>query len=362
MLFRSVIPFISKRVEFQDLTPEQLPHPHWLNVYADGPHLHEYLQEMHREVLSRYDTMTVGEAIGVTEAQVPLFVDEERRELDMIFNFDAVRIDRDTWRKTAWTLPALKAIYTRLDRAVGPRGWTTVFLGNHDNPRAVSHFGDDRPEFRVTSAKALATMMLTQRGTPFIYQGEELGMTNFPFERLDQFDDVEVKGQWQDYVESGQVTGAEFLRHMRDTSRDHSRTPMQWTAARHAGFTLAEKPWLAVHPDFATINAEAALADENSIYRHYQRLLRLRRQLPALLYGDYFDLDPLHERLFVFSRTLGSERLLTAVNFGGEEQHLRLPEGIAARELLLGNLPSRTGLTHATELELAPWEALLLRI
>ncbi len=196
-----VIPFISKDQAFPDLTPEQLPHPEF--VYANGPRVHDYLQEMRREALSAYDVMTVGEAFGVTEQQAPLFVDERRGELDMIFNFDIVRIDRDGWRHIDWTLPALKAIYERLDAAVGPHGWNTVFLGNHDNPRAVSHFGDDSAEFRVPSAKALASMMLTQRGTPFIYQGEELGMTNFPFERIDQFDDVEVKGIWEQEVVSG---------------------------------------------------------------------------------------------------------------------------------------------------------------
>ena len=355
-----VIPFISKDQAFPDLTPEQLAHPEF--VYANGPRVHEYLQEMRREALSAYDTMTVGEAFGVTEAQTPLFVDERRGELDMIFNFDVVRIDRDGWRRIDWTLPALKAIYARLDAAVGPHGWNTVFLGNHDNPRAVSHFGDDSPEGRVPSAKALATMMLGQRGTPFIYQGEELGLTNFPFERIEQFDDVEVKGTWAQDVLSGRVPADEYLSHLRHTSRDHARTPMPWSALANGGFTTAEKPWLALHPDFATINAEAALADEDSVYRHYQRLLKLRRETPALIYGDYRDLDPAHQRLFVYLRTLGDERVLVAVNLGSDEETLRLPAGMAARELLLGNLPTRTGLTHATELELAPWEALILRV
>ncbi|MDR3470200.1 MAG: alpha-glucosidase [Devosia sp.] len=355
-----VIPFISKRPDFPDLTPEELAAPQ--NVYASGPHVHDYLQEMHREVLSRYDLMTVGEAFGVTEAQALLFVDQRRGELDMIFHFDVVRIDRDGWRKTAWTLPQLKAIYARLDKVVGDAGWNTVFLGNHDNPRAVSHFGDDSPEFRVASAKALATMMLTQRGTPFIYQGEELGMTNFPFTSIEQFDDVEVKGMWAAEVVTGHVDAADYLANLRHTSRDHARTPMAWNAAAHGGFTTGDRPWLALQPDFPTINAEAALADDNSVYRHYQRLLKLRRATPALVYGAYLDLDPAHERLFVYSRTLGSQRLLIAVNFGAQEEELRLPGGLVARELLLGNLPKRIGITHATVLELGPWEALILRV
>jgi oligo-1,6-glucosidase len=355
-----VIPFISKRQDFPDLTPGQLAAPQ--NVYADGPHVHEYLQEMHREVLGRYDVMTVGEAFGVTEAQAPLFVDQRRGELDMIFHFDVVRIDRDGWRKTAWTLPQLKAIYARLDKAVGETGWNTVFLGNHDNPRAVSHFGDDGPACRVASAKALATMMLTQRGTPFIYQGEELGMTNFPFTSIDQFDDVEVKGVWQEQVATGRVEAEDYLAHLRHTSRDHARTPMPWSDAPHGGFTTGDKPWLALHPDFPTINAAAALADEHSVYRHYQRLLKLRRATPALVYGDCRDLDPANERLFVYTRNMGAERVLVAINFGADPQTLSLPDGMAARRLLLGNLPERVGITYATVLELGPWEALILRV
>ena len=353
-----VIPFISKRPDFPNLTLEQLATPQ--NVYASGPRVHDYLQEMHREVLSHYDVMTVGEAFGVTEEQAPLFVDQRRGELDMIFHFDVVRIDRDGWRRIPWTLPKLKAIYGRLDRIVGDGGWNTVFLGNHDNPRAVSHFGDDGPEFRVASAKALATMMLTQRGTPFIYQGEELGMTNYPFSAIDQFDDVEVKGVWQAEVATGRVNAEDYLAHLRYTSRDHARTPMQWSAAPFGGFTTGMRPWLAVNPNFTTINAEAALADDNSVYRHYQRLLKLRRANAALVYGAYADLDPAHERLFVYTRTLGDERLLVAVNVSGDAEQFRLPDGIRPTGLLLGNLPGRPALGEAT-LDLRPWEALVLR-
>ena len=354
-----VIPFISKRPDFPDLTPDELKAPQ--NVYASGPHVHDYLQEMHREVLSNYDVMTVGEAFGVTEEQAPLFVDQRRGELDMIFHFDVVRIDRDGWRHVPWTLPQLKAIYTRLDAIVGDTGWNTVFLGNHDNPRAVSHFGDDSPQFRVLSAKALATMMLTQRGTPFIYQGEELGMTNYPFSRIDEYDVVEVKGIWQQDVVTGKVAAEDFLAHLRYTSRDHARTPMHWSAAPFGGFTTGSKPWFAVHPDFATINAEAALADENSVYRHYQRLLKLRKATPALVYGAYRDLDPAHERLFVYTRTLADQRLLVVVNLSGEPEQLVLPEDIRPTELLLGNLPERDFSPAAAPLLLQPWEALILR-
>jgi len=354
-----VIPFISKRPDFPDLTPEELKSPQ--DVYASGPHVHDYLQEMRREVLSQYDVMTVGEAFGVTEQQAPLFVDRRRGELDMIFHFDVVRIDRQGWRQTGWTLPQLKAIYTRLYQVVGEHGWNTVFLGNHDNPRAVSHFGDDGEAYRVKSAKALATMMLTQRGTPFIYQGEELGMTNYPFTSIDQYDDVEVKGTWAMEVATGKVGAEEYLAHLRSTSRDHARTPMQWSAAAFGGFTSGDKPWLAVNPNYPTINAEAALADPNSVFRHYQRLLQLRRRTPVLVYGDYLDLAPDHEQLFVYARTLGDEKLVVAINFGTGEEQLDLPSGIEPKALLLGNDPARATFAPGAPLVLRPWEALILR-
>ncbi|MFZ1136203.1 MAG: alpha-glucosidase, partial [Candidatus Korobacteraceae bacterium] len=198
-----VIPFISKREGLPDLPPEAMAKPQYF--YAMGPHLHEYLQEMNKEALSKYDVMTVGEAFGVTLEQTPTLVDERRNELNMIFNFDAVRLNRngDVWRD--WTLPELKAIYTQENQALDVHSWNTVFLSNHDNPRVVSAFGNDSPQYRVASAKALATMLLSLKGTPFIYQGDELGMTNYPFTSIDQFDDIAVKNAWKAMVVTNQV-------------------------------------------------------------------------------------------------------------------------------------------------------------
>jgi oligo-1,6-glucosidase len=195
-------------------------------------------------------------AFGVTLAQAPLFTDARRGELSMIFHFDVVRLDRDNWRKTDWTLPALKAAYARIDQAAGLHGWSTSYLCNHDNPRAVSHFGDDGPAWRERSAKALATLMLTQRATPFLYQGDELGMTNYPFRSVEDYNDVEVRGHWRQLVERGRVPAAEYLAHVRQTSRDNARTPMQWSAGPHGGFTTGQ-PWLAVNPNYVEIKAAA---------------------------------------------------------------------------------------------------------
>ena len=283
--------------------------------------------------------MTVGEAFGVTLEQTPLLVDERRNELNMIFHFDVVRLDRgEAWRWKPWTLPDLKAIYGRFDKGMDAHCWQTVFLSNHDNPRAVSHFGDDSPEYIVPSAKLLATMLLTLKGTPFIYQGDELGMTNYPFRGIEEFDDIEVKNAWKAEVLTNQVSAEEFFAHMLKTSRDHSRTPMQWNASSNAGFTSAARPWLAVNPNYQKVNAESALANPDSIYHYFRRLTTLRRTAPALIYGDYEDLDPVDPVIFAYTRTLGSEQYLVVLNFSKDSVTYDLPQGVRAGKLIISNV------------------------
>ncbi len=353
-----VIPFISKQDGLPDLAPDQLDHPEF--VYAQGPRVHEYLQAMQREVLAPHDAMSVGEAFGVSFEQAPLFTDARRGELSMIFHFDIVRIDRDNWRKLDWTLPQLKATYTRIDRAPGEHGWNTSFLCNHDNPRAVSHFGDDSPAWRVFSAKALATLTLTQRATPFLYQGDELGMTNYPFERIEQYDDVEVKGLWRTLVETGRLPAAELLAHLRQTSRDHARTPMQWSSAPHGGFTTGS-PWLAVNPNFAEINAQSQVNDPDSVYHHHRRLIELRKRHAALVHGAYDDIDPAHPHVFGYTRTLAEERLLVLINFGREALRYTLPPELVIESALLDNGAGATAATGDMGVTLARWQATVYR-
>ncbi len=348
-----VIPFISKREGLPDLPPEYIKRPQYF--YAMGPHLHEYLQEMNREILSKYDVMTVGEAFGVTLDQTPTLVDERRHELNMIFNFDVVRINRDgrLWRN--WTLPEMKAIYTTQDKALDVHSWNTVFLSNHDNPRVVSAFGDDSPAFRVPSAKLLATMLLTLKGTPFIYQGDELGMTNYPFSAIEQFDDIEVKNGWKADVLTGKVTATDYIGNLRKTSRDNSRTPMQWDNSPNAGFTTAAKPWLAVNPNYKDINASQELSDPNSIYKYFSKLAQFREQTPALIYGDYEDLDPQNPKIFVYTRTLGGDKYLVVLNFSGKNISYTLPGGLKAGQLQISNLNSKE--ENSSVLKLQGWEA-----
>ncbi|WP_020559590.1 glycoside hydrolase family 13 protein [Thiofilum flexile] len=355
-----VIPFISKQQGLPDLAPEHLPHPEF--VYANGPYVHDYLQEMNREVLAHYDTMTVGEAFGITFEQAPLFTDARRHELNMIFHFDLVRLDRDGWRKLAWTLPDVKAVYGRIDAAASSHGWNTTFLTNHDNPRAVSHFGDDSPEWRSISAKALATMMFSQRGTPFLYQGDELGMTNYPFQNITDYDDVEVKGQWQDFVLSGKVSAPDYLAHLAQTSRDNARTPMQWNTQAQAGFTTAQ-PWLAVNPNYPEVNAEAQTHDTNSVYQHHQRLITLRKANPVLIYGTYQDLDPEHPQVYAFTRTLEGKTCLILINFGHQAIDYTLPNGIRIETVLLDNgAQLEAPASGSTQITLQPWQATIYTV
>jgi oligo-1,6-glucosidase len=357
-----VIPLISKPPGLPDLTPEQLKDPS--RVWANGPHRDEYLQQMNREVLSKYDVMTVGEAIGITLEEEPKIINSQRHELNMVFNFDAVRLNRgEFYAEKKWTLPQLKAIYDRHATALGKADWDTVFLSNHDNPRLVSNFGDtSTPEFRVRSAKLIETMLMTLRGTPFIYQGDELGMTNYPFARLDQFNDIEVKNAYEEKVLGGKMTEAEFISESQRFGRDNSRTPMQWSDAPNAGFTTpAAKPWLAVNPNYPEINAAKEQANSESVLHYTQEAIALHHGHLAFVYGDYKDLDPDNAQVFAYTRTLSvagkpDQRFLVVLNFGPKPLDYQLPEGVMAGKLVLANVQGTPDTGGAT-LKLGAWDA-----
>jgi oligo-1,6-glucosidase len=348
-----VIPLISKQPGLPELTPEQLKDAG--NAYANGPHMHEYLQEMNRNVMARYDVMTVGEALGISLEQTPQMVDDRRHELNMIFNFDAVRINRDGRLWKSWTLPDFKAIYTRHANGLDAHSWDTVFLSNHDNPRLVSSFGDDSPAFRVPSAKLLATMLLTLRGTPFLYQGDELGMTNYPFKSIGDFDDIEAKNGYKADVLTHKVSEETYLSNLRHMSRDNARTPMQWDNTSQAGFTSSAKSWLAVNPNYPSINAAQQLADSDSIYHYTRQMIALRHKSPTLVYGDYKDLDPQNPEVFAYTRTLGEDRYLVVLNFSGNPIAYSLPGGIKPTSLLITN--DGASEVNSSTLNLKGWEA-----
>jgi oligo-1,6-glucosidase len=352
-----VIPLLSKPPGMPDLTAKQLENPP--NAYANGPHLAEYLHEMNRDVLSKYDTMTVGEATGTTLAQTNSLVDDRRHELNMIFNFDAIQLQHPDFgppQLGPWSLPKLKAIYDSHATVLTKHDWDTVFLSNHDNPRIVSTFGDDSPAMRVSSAKLFETMILTLRGTAFLYEGDELGMTNYPFQKLEDYEDIAVKNAYKEEVETGKVPAAAFLASQAKFTRDNARTPMQWDSSPEAGFTTGNHPWLPVNPNYKQINAAEEESDPASVLNYVRSLIKLRAHTRAFVYGDYQDLDPQNEKIYAYTRTLGEERYLVVENFSSSPVSYTIPNGLKAGMLLLSDLPSSDE-ANTSILNLGPWES-----
>jgi oligo-1,6-glucosidase len=352
-----VIPLISKPTGLPDLTAEQLKSPP--NAYANGPHLAEYLREMNHDVLSKYDVMTVGEATGTTLAQTGSLVDDRRHELNMIFNFDACLLRHPDFGPPGlgpWSLPELKAIYDAHSTVLTKHDWDTVFLSNHDNPRIVSTFGDDSPAMRVSSAKLLETMILTLRGTAFLYEGDELGMTDYPFKGIADYADIAVKNAYKANVETGKISAEAFLAATAQVARDNSRTPMQWDSSSQAGFTTGDHTWLPVNPNYTEINAAQEESDPASVLNYVRALIRLRVHTLAFVYGDYQDLDPRDETVYAYTRTLGNEKYLVVENFSSSPVTYTLPNGMKAATLLLSDIPSSHEANTFT-LNLAPWES-----
>lgn len=348
-----VIPLISKHQDFQDMSATELKHPE--TIYASGPRIHEFLREMNDTVLSKYDVMTVGEGFGVTTALTQRMTDERRKELNLSFLFDIIRVGRDNWQQGDFTLPELKELFTTQNDTDNFH-WPTVFLNNHDNPRSVSKFGCDSEENRVRSAKLLALLTLTQRGTPFLYQGEEIGMTNYCFKSFDEFDDVEIRGNYRQILQSG-VGALTYLAELNKSSRDHSRTPMQWSNSHQGGFTTAEKSWLAINENYTHINAESQQKDSDSIFNFYKKLLEIRRRNEDLVYGDYFDIAPDHEQVFAYTRTGVDKTFLIVLNMSSKKVSLKLDAMFLGYKLIVSNSTDHYKGPIKETLELAHWEA-----
>ncbi len=333
-----------------------------------GPRIHEFIAEMHREVFEGRDRkiLTVGEMPGVTVEEAKLFTDPARREVDMVFTFEHVGIDhaRSKWDLLPFRLTDLKAVLGRWQVGLAETGWNSLYWNNHDQPRVVSRFGDDG-RWRVRSAKMLGTVLHLHRGTPYIYQGEELGMTNFPFAGIEDFRDIESLNHYRHAVDRG-TDPEQVLAALRSRSRDNARTPVQWDASPAAGFTTGE-PWLAVNPNHVEVNAAAAEADPDSVFHHYRRLVELRHTVPAVAHGDFTMLLPEDEQVYAFTRAHEDTELLVVANFSGEPARADLElDGWADAELLHTNLEGAADpgeAQHATPWDgtLEPWEARVLR-
>lgn len=333
--------------------------------FINGPRMLEYLAEMKREVLSHYDILTVGETPLVTTRDALALTDEETGALNMVFQFEHVGLDTGGDRRPGagrhgW-LPEMVQIMTRWQAGLEGRAWNSNYLGNHDQPRSVSRFGDDG-RCRVESAKMLATFIHMLQGTPYIYQGEEIGMTNVAFESIDDYRDIQTLNLYRESVEEMGMAPAEALAIAHARSRDNARTPMQWDDGPNAGFT-AGTPWIKVNPNYPHIHVAQALADPGSILHYYRQLIRLRRRNPTIVYGRY-DLVPGTEPgVYAFTRTWEGDRLLVVLSFAGEETSFALPDGIpcGTAEVLIGNYPIDPA-EDVRRLRLSPYEARVYRL
>ncbi|MCC3264892.1 alpha-glucosidase [Arthrobacter gengyunqii] len=325
--------------------------------YVSGPRVHEFIQEMMRAVFD-YRTseyLVVGETDGVTVEEAVLFTDSLRGELDMVFQFEHMRLDHGPggkWDHLPMKLRDFKTIANRWQRSLADRGWNSLYLGNHDQPRSVSRFGDDA-EYRYESATLWATVIHLQRGTPFIYQGDEIGMTNAGFTSLDQYRDVESLAYY-DYAVTRGINEEHVLDTLGKVSRDNARTPMQWDDSPNAGFS-AGKPWIDVNPNYRSVNAAADRTAEKSIFRYYQRLIQLRHESLVVSLGDFEMLEPNDPQLFAFRRSLGNEELTIMCNVSAGL--LPVPAYLHGRELVLGNY-GEPGDPNV----LRPWEARVHRL
>ena len=316
-----VISLISKEPDFPD-GPAGITGYAAFNYCANGPRVHEYLQEMRREVLDGRDTITVGECSGVTLEEALKYASCDGKELSMVFQFEHVDLDFDEkgnkWTDRKCRLTELKEVLSRWQTGLYGKAWNSLFWCNHDQPRVVSRFGNDSPEYREVSAKMLAVCLHMMQGTPYIYQGEELGMTNVPFKGIADFRDLDSINAYWELTGKGIFKEEEMLRFLRYKSRDNARTPMQWDASPNAGFTEGE-PWIMVNPNYGEINAADQIGREDSVFSFYKELVKLRKEKPVIVNGEYRLLDPESEDVFAYERSFHEEHLLVVCSFAEKE-------------------------------------------
>ena len=350
---------VSKPLPFRDMTPEELKDD-GNALRTSGARLDEYLKGMRAATSGHPDLYFVGEGWGMSRAEIVRATDDRNKELNSAFRFDFQLLDvAEGWRRVPWSLPKLKEFNQENSFSDHLHVWPVVFLEDHDFARSVSRFGSDRPEFQDRSAKLLAMMLLSLQGTPLIYQGQEIGMSNFPFTDVSQYDDIGVHNLWKELVESGKVPASEYLANNALTSRDNSRTPMQWDDSQSAGFTKSTKPWLAVNPNYSKINVQAEIGAKDSVLSFYREMVQLRKSRRALVFGAYRDVSGGYPRVYSYLRTLGLEQLLVVLNFSNEPADFLWPADIVVRRRLISNVAG-TSKTLATGVKMLPWEAIVL--
>jgi oligo-1,6-glucosidase len=335
----------------------------FIQYYAEGPHLHEYMQEMYREVLCRYNIISVAEGVGIKTDTAMDFVDPDRNELNMLYHFDAIDIgylpgEYKTIDPNGYNLVAFKEIYTVWNDVFAERGWGTIYLGNHDRPRMTTRWGNDAAAFRDLSSKMLTTFLLTMRATPYWYNGDELGMTNIKFDTIDDYRDIETINMYKQVSSHGGDL-EHFLEAQKLSARDNSRTPFQWNASPHAGFTKGH-PWIKVNPNYTTLNAEVQETDPDSCLNYFRKLVTLRKITPALIYGKYTLLDKDNPKVYAYTREMNDHKILVLLNFSKDTASPGIDIKVDVAKVLICNYID-TPLKKKT-ITLRPYEAVVYEI
>ena len=351
-----VISLISKEQSFPD-------GPTYGGLYgsfescSNGPRVHEFLQEMNKKVLSKYDIMTVGECAGVTLEEAKKYANSNGSELNMVFQFEHTGLDDDStmkWSTKKMPLVPLKENLSKWQKGLNEVAWNSLYFCNHDQPRIVSRLGSEKDEYRELSAKCIATCLHMMQGTPYVYQGEELGMTNTVFNSVKDFRDLESINAFNELTEKGVISAEELFPKICHKSRDNARTPMQWDDSKNAGFTTGT-PWIAVNPNYTKINAKEQVARENSVFNYYKKLIALRKEYEIIVYGDYNLLLPEDNDLFIYERSLKGKKLLVACNFSENEREFDF-DCVKNGELLINNYED----FNLNNKKLRPFEAVVL--
>ena len=331
------------------------------NVSANGPHVHEYLQEMRQKALNNADTITVGECSGVTLEEAKKYARSDEKELNMVFQFEHMDVDSDEkagkWTTRKMDLRNLKKILTRWQKGLQDIAWNSLYWENHDQQRSVSRFGNDSDEYREISAKMLATCIHMMQGTPYVYQGEELGMTNCPFNTLDNFRDLESINAFHELTEQGKMTEEDMMAAIGYKGRDNARTPMQWDDSAYAGFSTTN-PWIMVNPNYTKINAKDQVNREDSVFKYYQKLIKLRHESELIVYGTYDLILDDDKDIYAYIRTLGDEKLIVYCNFSENTREVELPEEFTNGKVLISNYIDAK-VNH--KITLRPYEAIVIQ-
>ena len=331
------------------------------DIAANGPHVHEYLQEMRQKALNNADTITVGECAGVTLEEAKKYARSDEKELNMVFQFEHMDVDGDEkagkWTTKKMDLRDMKKILTRWQKGLQDVAWNSLYWENHDQPISVSRFGNDSDEYREISAKMLATCLHMMQGTPYVYQGEELGMTNCPFNTLENFRDLESINAFHELTEQGKKTEEEMLAAISYKGRDNARTPMQWDDSAYAGFSTAE-PWIMVNPNYTKINAKDQVSREDSVFKYYQKLIKLRHESDLIVYGTYDLILDDDKDIYAYTRTLEDEKLVVYCNFSANTREVEVPAEFTDGKILISNY---TDAKADKKITLRPYEAVVIQ-